>query len=508
MGLEAGQKLKVKKHRIIRWVVQLFFLALFIFFFIQTRYSSLFSTPQYFFRFDPLILVITSIAFRAVVAGSLLSIVILAGTLIFGRFYCGFACPLGTLIDLADQLTGVRPSSRAGLPFDAVKYLVFIFLVVAAVLGSSFLHFFDPLVIAERSLTLLAYPIYTFFASAVSLVQPAVFRESMITLLSLLVILGAGFFVKRAWCRFVCPMGGLLGLTGRVSLFKVSLSGECTKCGVCENVCPVGAIDAPNLKVNSGECIACLRCIYACQEKSAQYGLKLQPTPFSVTRRQVLAAGVAGIVLVPLSRTILHGRLEARLIRPPGAVPEPEFLNACVHCASCMKVCPTNGLQPCLFEAGLEGLWTPRLVPRIGGCEKNCNRCGQVCPTSAIRNLSLEEKSFARLGTAVIDRSRCIAWEQDKTCLICDEACQYNAITSRTETIQGVRLTRPYVDERICMGCGICESRCPLEGRSAIEVYSFGEERERTQSYVTPERRRLRDSTLIKDDIPSGFILK
>jgi ferredoxin len=173
-----------------------------------------------------------------------------------------------------------------------------------------------------------------------------------------------------------------------------------------------------------------------------------------------------------------------------------------------MKVCPTNGLQPCLFEAGLDGLWTPRLVPRIGGCEKNCNRCGQVCPTSAIRNLSLEEKSYARLGTAVIDRSRCIAWEQDKTCLICDEACQYNAITSRTEAMQGIRLTRPYVDERICMGCGICESRCPIDGRSAIEVYSMGEERKRTQFYVTPERRWLRDSTLIKDDIPSGFMLK
>ncbi|HEX7320216.1 MAG TPA: 4Fe-4S binding protein [bacterium] len=500
--------MKVKKHRIIRWAVQLFFLALFIFFFIQTSYISLINSPQFFFSFDPLILVITSIAFRAVIAASLLSIVILVGTLVFGRFYCGFACPLGTLIDLADRLTGEQPAAITSRQFDAVKYLVLVFLVVTAVLGSSFLHFFDPLVITEQALTLIAYPITTFFTSVVSSVQPAVFREGVITLLNLLVILGAGFFVKRAWCRFVCPLGGLLGLTARVSLFKVKLMDKCTKCGACESVCPVNAIDAQNLKIDSGECIACLRCVYTCQEKSAQYGLRLQPVGFSVTRRQVLAAGVAGIVLVPLSRTLLYGRLEARLIRPPGAVPEPEFLNACVRCATCMKVCPTNGLQPCLFEAGLEGLWTPRLVPRIGGCEKNCSRCGQVCPTSAIRKLSLEEKSFARLGTAVIDRSRCIAWEQDKVCLICDEACQYNAITSRTETIQGVRLTRPYVDERICMGCGICESRCPLDGRSAIEVYSMGEERKRTQFYVTPEKRRLRDSTLIKDDIPSGFILK
>ena len=160
------------------------------------------------------------------------------------------------------------------------------------------------------------------------------------------------------------------------------------------------------------------------------------------------------------------------------------------------------------MEAGVVGLWTPRLAARIGGCEKNCNMCGQICPTSAIRNLPLEEKTYAKMGTAVIDRSRCIAWEQDKVCLICDEACPYNAISSLNETIRETTLLRPFVDERICTGCGLCEARCPIEGRAAIEVFSIGEERKRRGSYITEEKVRLRTCEEKVEDIPSGFIIE
>jgi formate hydrogenlyase subunit 6/NADH:ubiquinone oxidoreductase subunit I len=172
-----------------------------------------------------------------------------------------------------------------------------------------------------------------------------------------------------------------------------------------------------------------------------------------------------------------------------------------------MKACPTNGLQPCVLESGLDGLWTPRLVPRIGGCEKNCNLCGQVCPTRAIRNLPLEEKSYARIGTAVIDRSRCLAWEQDRTCLVCDEACSYNAIDNRNETIQGTTLGRPFVNEQACMGCGLCESRCPVDGPAAIQVFSMAEERKKTGWYKTDAKARLRScGDAPREDLPSGFI--
>jgi formate hydrogenlyase subunit 6/NADH:ubiquinone oxidoreductase subunit I len=134
--------------------------------------------------------------------------------------------------------------------------------------------------------------------------------------------------------------------------------------------------------------------------------------------------------------------------------------------------------------------------------------CGQVCPTHAIRNLPLEEKTFVKMGTAVIDRSRCIAWEQDKVCLICDEACPYDAISSKNETIQGATLLRPFVDERICTGCGLCESRCPIDGAAAIQVYTIGQERKSRGTYITQEKKRLRACQQKDEDLPSGFILE
>ena len=85
------------------------------------------------------------------------------------------------------------------------------------------------------------------------------------------------------------------------------------------------------------------------------------------------------------------------LVRPPGAVAEDEFLARCIKCCECMRVCPTNVLQPAGFPFGLESLWTPVLNNRIGtsGCQLNCIACGHACPTGAIRRLSLDEK----LGT-------------------------------------------------------------------------------------------------------------
>jgi ferredoxin len=158
-----------------------------------------------------------------------------------------------------------------------------------------------------------------------------------------------------------------------------------------------------------------------------------------------------------------------------------------------MKVCKTNTIQPADFEIGPEGLWTPHLVMRRAPCEKECNMCGHVCPTQAIRALPLEEKKFVKIGTAVIDRHRCIAWEQEKLCLICAEICPFNAVETRiVDNFRGM-FKRPFVLEDKCTGCGYCEKACPLFGRGAIEVYSIGEERRRTGSYITESKKKLRE---------------
>ncbi len=145
-----------------------------------------------------------------------------------------------------------------------------------------------------------------------------------------------------------------------------------------------------------------------------------------------------------------------------------------------MKSCLTNTLQPCLWESGITGLWTPKLETRYAACEQNCNVCGKVCPTQAIRSVSLEEKNHAKIGTAVLRKEMCLVWAEDKICLICDEICPYNAIVFRT--IEGYR--RPVVIPSRCNGCGWCETKCPVKGESAIVVIPHGEIRLKEGSYI------------------------
>ena len=491
--------------RVLRWLIQLTFLLLFVVLFVRTRYGTSPALSDVFFRIDPLVFLVTSIATRAVLAAGLLSLVVVSATFLFGRFFCGFVCPLGTTIDLTGAVL-----KRKSPPADACrrgKFFTLIFLVVAAAVGASFIGFFDPLAILSRSLTLVFYPGASRFLGLLSALRPTVFTETLLAIATLVLLLGLGLASPRFWCRNLCPLGGLLGFVSKFSLFKFSFRGKCRACGLCERSCPTGAIDSGHGKVDAAECIGCLACLNACPDRTIRFGFRSAPQPVDVGRREALIALASGLVAAPLAGSIVHRKLQGQLLRPPGSLPEPDFLNACIHCGRCMKACPTNGLQPAVLESGLDGLWTPRLVPRIGACEKNCNLCGQVCQTAAIRNLPLEEKTYARIGTAVIDRSRCLAWEQDRACLVCDEACPYNAIDSRNQTILGTTLGRPFVNEPACVGCGLCESRCPIDGPAAIQVFSMAADRRKTGWYKTPEKARLRScGDEPQEDVPSGFI--
>jgi ferredoxin len=149
-----------------------------------------------------------------------------------------------------------------------------------------------------------------------------------------------------------------------------------------------------------------------------------------------------------------------------------------------MKVCLTNGLQPILFEAGPEGIWSPRLVPRIGYCAYNCTLCGQVCPTNAIKKLSMAEKARIKIGLAFIDQGRCLPYAFGKNCIVCEEHCPTpkKAIWFQEKEManrEGARIMikQPVVDPELCIGCGICEFKCPVKDRPAIRVTSAGETR-------------------------------
>jgi ferredoxin len=215
-------------------------------------------------------------------------------------------------------------------------------------------------------------------------------------------------------------------------------------------------------------------------------------------RRQILAAGVVGL----FGGLVFHGhplagsrRFNPELIRPPGSIPENDFLEKCIRCGECMKVCPTNVIQPTMLEAGLEGLWSPILKTQIDYCEYKCAMCTQVCPTEAIRPLSLEEKQQIRIGTAHIDRNRCLPHAYSKPCLVCEEQCPLpeKAIWLEDATVLTSRgnkvvLKQPHVNAELCIGCGICQNMCPVSDRAAIRVTSVGETRNIENEFLSADR--------------------
>ena len=226
----------------------------------------------------------------------------------------------------------------------------------------------------------------------------------------------------------------------------------------------------------------CLECAPACNEEAQTFHGHLAPAlwqPYDPSFRQLLLSAGAAVTVVGLSKVIPQDkRTQPFLLRPPGAV-DPDFLSQCVRCGICIQVCPTSGLQLSLTQSGWEGIWTPVLVPRLGYCDYSCNECGQVCPTGAIPNLTLEEKREKVIGHAYVDRDRCLPWASGRNCITCEEMCPVSEKAIQLEEVavmspsgQPILIQRPYVIQERCIGCGICENNCPLAGQAAIRVYT------------------------------------
>jgi ferredoxin len=189
-------------------------------------------------------------------------------------------------------------------------------------------------------------------------------------------------------------------------------------------------------------------------------------------RKTIIALG-SGLILGTLSKGIkpLASSADKQLLRPPGSLPENEFVDRCIRCGSCLGVCLTGTLTPSFFEAGLNGLFTPKLDPIKAECDEYCNKCGTACPTQAIKAMSLEIKRNFKIGTAEINRTKCIAWSENQLCLVCQEFCPYLAITS-VKNQNGI--PSPAVIDNLCRGCGHCENHCPARPTRAIKIYSTG----------------------------------
>jgi len=224
-----------------------------------------------------------------------------------------------------------------------------------------------------------------------------------------------------------------------------------------------------------------------------------QAQALDLKRRSILVAGAAGVGSVLLVHTSAQGEdhtFNPALIRPPGSAPEEEFLSKCIRCGECMKVCPTNAIQPAVTEGGIAGLWTPVLKMKLGYCEYECNLCAQVCPTHAIELLTLEAKQKIRIGTAFFDRNRCLPYASARTCIVCEEHCPTPKKAIWFEEVKVMKpdgtlttVKQPRVDPELCLGCGICENKCPITDQRGVYVSSVGETR-------NPKNQALLDSAI------------
>jgi ferredoxin len=345
-----------------------------------------------------------------------------------------------------------------------------------------------------------------FSATVLNFKQPY-FRQGIYLGLIFIFILALNLRVTRFWCRAICPLGAFLGVVSRWSILGLHKDAKtCNNCNRCLMHCQGGDDPIGNASWHKSECVMCMNCVSSCPEHSLQF--KLFPADKTIEgpnlqRRKALTGFAAGVAAVPLLRATPGFATERneRLMRPPGALDESEFLSRCIRCGECMKVCPNNALQPALSEAGLEGLWTPMVVPRIGYCEASCVLCSQVCPTGAIWEITPKEKGWSvgvgsgnqpiRLGTSFYDRGRCLPWAMATECIICEEWCpvspkaiyfQPAEVVDAQGNIKTVKQPRIAPDR--CVGCGACEHACVLQDRPAVYVTNIGESRSRTNQIL------------------------
>ena len=488
-----------------------------------------------FARLDPLTGLGVPLASRTWTPRLLPAVLLLAVTPVFGRFFCGYLCPMGTTLDLGGALARygqALPASRPAphpLP-PSLKYALLAGMLTAAACGVNLLFWGSPTALATRLYALAVHPLGLLVGKeSLELAKPlaekagpAFMSYTVLTersydglifiLVFFLALIGLERIRPRFWCRYLCPAGAWFGLASRLPFWRRTTRG-CTQCGACFQACPTGALTDSGRSARHRECLTCLACVHACPLDRASFRFA-RPSLFSGTHfktkyegtsthsasQDVSAPGLA------LSRRLFLGGTGAGLalatahhalpgfalgitaageapIRPPGSVPEHTFPSQCIRCGQCMKACPTNTLQPAL-DWGAGALFSPVVTAGTGPCEPECNACGQVCPTQAILALPMASRHAAKIGTATVLQDRCLAWKDGKACVVCQEVCPYGAVELR---VASTGPPVPVVMEDRCFGCGYCEYHCPVRA-PAIVVTARGALRLHRDEYVQAAR--------------------
>lgn len=423
-------------------------------------------------------------------------------TLLVGRVYCSVICPLGVMQDIVSWLGGRRKKRRFRFCYSKEKTVlrysmlaVFVFCLLAGV--SVVVSLLEPYSLYGRIAGTVFAPVwrafnnlfacfaeragsYAFYAVDGGWKGLLVFAVAFCFLILLFVLAWRN---GRTWCNTVCPVGTLLGLLSRYSLFRVRIdTSKCNACGLCARQCKASCIDSKQHRIDYSRCVACMDCIDACRHGAIrlEYAYKRVPSADvpDASRRRFLGTGLllGTTALVDAQTKKVDGGLavlqdkqsprRATPVLPAGAWDARRFAQHCTACQLCVSSCPNNVLRP---STRLTSLMQPEMTYERGYCRPECNRCSEVCPAGAIRPITLAEKSSTQIGHAVWIPMNCLPLTDGVQCGNCARHCPAGAIRM-VPSPDNAAVKVPAVDTERCIGCGACEHLCPARPFSAIYV--------------------------------------
>lgn len=422
-------------------------------------------------------------------------VLVIALTFLMGRFYCSAICPLGIIQDIVTFFSR-RFFSRKKMffkskkPFNWLRYSILALSFVVTLMGFSFiLVLIDPYSVAGRFFTYLARPLVIMTNNALAGIMGAeasyvVYRMEVIwagllvlstTIILLMTVVYMSFTRGRLYCNTICPVGTLLGLISKVSLFKIRINQlSCSKCAKCVSVCKSECIDLKLQTVDQSRCVSCFNCLTICPDKAIDFKTfrpihKPKENDEMNGRREAIAT----IALLAIGSNIIAAAQREKstsgkplktiqkqfAVSPPGSQSIARFNAICTGCGLCVSACPSKVLRPAMSEYGWAGFMQPHLDYSVSQCNFECTWCSKVCPTGAILPLTSEEKVTVQMGKAIFVKENCVVFTDETACGACSEHCPTKAVDM--VPYKG-NLVIPQVNQDICVGCGACEHPCPL----------------------------------------------
>jgi len=494
--------MKQKHLRILRIITSIAFLLLISALFIDFRemVPTTWAHNVLFLQFVPSVL--NFITLPALAAAGFIVVLIL--TLLFGRAYCSFLCPLGVFQDVVawfSKATKVVKRYKFKKALNYLRYPLLGITIVSLFFGGLFiLNLLDPYSVFGRIFSDLIRPwLVAANNGLASLLEKAdvyflyridfsffTWRTVLIPAFMVALVIGLSLLYGRLYCNTVCPVGTLLGLLSRISFFRIKMDpSTCTKCGKCSFACKSTCINIKTLGVDFSRCVACYNCISVCPESSIRYErsiwkkAKIEVTDSS-KRDFIGKSFFYGLALAGISRKVMAVEVEVKdrpaghipnkknnPVSPPGSISIRHFTDRCTACHLCVTNCPTKVLQPSFLEYGFTGMMQPHMNYAVEYCNFECTKCSEVCPTGAILPLTVEDKKLTQMGKVQFIKEKCIVYTDNTACGSCSEHCPTQAVKM---VPYKNNLTIPETVNDICIGCGACEFACPVKPHTSIFV--------------------------------------